>query len=234
VSGRPPLLTPLVLGAAVLVARGAAAQVGSAPERSPFVDLEYRQSVSPFSGYLWTPTDPAGIAPQSAPLFGTRYDIYLGGPASFTARVATALADRTVIDPARPVARRILGVERRPLTFVDVGFSFALTGQKSWRGIVPLIHTGGGLATNFAGADPGGFSLGTRFALSYGAGLRFVPSGRLAFRVDASNYAYQIRYPDRYFQPAIDSTSVLAPERSKGKWLNNKAVTVGASYQFFR
>ncbi len=61
-----------------------------------------------------------------------------------------------------------------------------------------------------------------------------MPSGRLAFRVDASNYAYQIRYPDRYFQPAIDSTSVLPEDRSKSKWLNNSAVTFGASYQFFR
>lgn len=219
----------LVLGAA-----SAGAQVGNTPERSPFVDLEFRQSVTPFAGYFKAATDPAGIAPQSGPMVGVRYDIYLGGPASFTARLATAVSDRTVIDPARPVARRTLGVEQRPLTFLDVGFSFALTGQKSYHGIVPLVHTGAGLATNFAGTDPGGFSLGTRFALTYGAGIRWVPTGRLAFRADASNYAYQIRYPDRYFQPAIDSTSVLPAARSKSKWLNNTAVTLGASYQFFR
>jgi hypothetical protein len=117
---------------------------------------------------------------------------------------------------------------------VDAGFSFALTGHKSWHGLVPLVHTGLGLTSNLAGTDPGGFSLGTRFALSYGAGIRWVPTGRLAFRVDLSNHAYQIRYPDRYFEPAIDSTSVLPPERSKSKWLNNTAVTFGASYQFFR
>ena len=222
---------------AVLVGVGATtagAQVGHEPERSPFVDLTYRQSVSPFAGYLFAAKDPAGIAPQSAPLVGVRYDLFLGGPASFTARIATATTERTVIDPARPSSRRVLGVEQRPLTLADVGFSFALTGQKSWHGIVPLVHTGAGLATNFAGADPGGFNLGTRFALSYGAGIRIVPSGRLALRVDASRYAYQIRYPDRYFQPAIDSTQVLPTTRSKSKWLNNAAVTVGASYQFFR
>lgn len=218
----------------LIVTRAGAAQVGHIPERSPFIDLRYRQSVSPFAGYLSAPSDPAGIAPQSAPIFGVRYDIYLAGPASFTGRIATALADRTVIDPARPVATRLLGVERRPLTFVDAGFSFALTGQKSYRGLVPIIQTGIGLTTNFAGDDPGGFSLGTRFALTYGAGIRWVPSGRVAFRADLSNYAYQIRYPDRYFQPAIDSSQVLAADRSKSKWLNNTAITVGASYQFFR
>jgi hypothetical protein len=224
-----------ILGAGLAAGAGTAgAQVGHDPARSPFVDLTYRSGVTPFAGYFFAAKDPAGVAPQSAPLFGVRYDLYLGGPASFTARVASATTERTVIDPARPASRRVLGVEQRPLTLADVGFSFALTGQKSWHGLVPLINTGLGLATNFSGADPGGFNLGTRFALTYGAGLRVVPNGRLAFRVDAGRYAYQIRYPDRYFQPAIDSTQVLPTARSKSKWLNNAAVTVGASYQFFR
>jgi hypothetical protein len=236
-----PARAPLAAASALTLVAGtaatagtAAAQVGHEPERSPFVDLRYRQSVTPFAGYFFAATDPAGVAPESAPLVGVRYDLFLGGPASFTARIATATTERRVIDPARPAARRVLGVEQRPLTLADVGFSFALTGQKSWHGLVPLVHTGLGLATNFAGADPGGFNLGTRFALDYGAGIRIVPSGRLAFRIDASRYAYQIRYPDRYFQPAIDSTQVLETSRSKSKWLNNAAVTVGASYQFFR
>jgi hypothetical protein len=231
VSGRRTFL----LGASLVAAAGTVqGQVGHEPAQSPFVDLRYRSSLTPFAGYFSAADDPAGVAPQSAPLFGVRYDIYLGGPASFTARVASATTERTVIDPARPASRRVLGVEQRPLTLADVGFSFALTGQKSWHGLVPLINTGVGLATNFSGADPGGFNLGTRFALTYGAGLRIIPSGRLAFRVDAGRYAYQIRYPDRYFQPAIDSTQVLPTARSKSKWLNNAAVTLGASYQFFR
>jgi hypothetical protein len=238
---RPRLVRPIALWtgtvAALALAGGAGpvrAQVGHVPQRSPFVDLEFRQSVSPFAGYFFAATDPAGIAPQSGPMVGARYDLYLGGPASFTGRIATAVSERRVLDPARPAARRELGVEQRPLTFADVGFSFALTGQKSYRGLVPLVHTGLGIVTNFAGTDPGGFSLGTRFALDYGAGIRWVPSGRLAFRADVSSYAYQLRYPDRYFAPAIDSTQVLPVGRSKSKWLNNTAVTVGASYQFFR
>ena len=234
-TGRRLALLGAALAAGAALAPGAArAQVGHDPARSPFVDLTYRSSVTPFAGYFFAAKDPAGVAPQSAPLFGVRYDLFLGGPASFTARVASATTERTVIDPARPASRRVLGVEQRPLTLADVGFSFALTGQKSWHGLVPLIHTGLGLATNLSGADPGGFNLGTRFALDYGAGLRIVPSGRLAFRIDASRYAYQIRYPDRYFSPAIDSTQVLPTARSKSKWLNNSAVTFGASYQFFR
>lgn len=228
---RRAAVVALAAGTAATTAR---AQVGHVPDRSPFVDIEYRQSFTPFAGYLFAAGDPAGVAPQSAPLFGAQYDVYLGGPASFTARVATALSDRTVIDPARPLSRRVLGVERRPLTMLDIGLTLALTGQKTFRGIVPVVHGGLGLVSNLKGADPGGLSLGTRFAFAYGAGVRYVPNGRWAARADVGWRAYQLRYPDRYFEPALDSTQVLPANASKSKWLNNPSVTVGLTYQLFR
>jgi opacity protein-like surface antigen len=224
-----------IVASALLVGAGSAgAQVGYPPERSPFVDLEYRQAFTTMAGYFFGDSDPAGVAPQGAPFVGVQYDVYLGGPASFTARLGSAIADRTVIDPARPVATRVLGVERRPLTMLDVGFTFSLTGGKSFRGLVPLVHGGLGLVSNLKGEDPGGLNLGTRFALAYGAGLRYVPNGRMAVRADVGYRAFQLRYPDRYFEPAIDSTSVLPTGSSKSKWLNNPTVTLGVSYQLFR
>ncbi len=216
------------------LAAPAAAQVGTVPARSPFVDLPSRQGLTPFAGYLFAASDRAGVAPQSAPYFGVQYDIYLGGPASFTARIASAVAERNVIDPARPTATRLLGVERQPLTMADAGFSFALTGQKSYRGFVPLVNGGIGVVSNFKGVDAGGFNLGTRFAFSYGGGVRYVTSGRLSVRGDVVWHLFQLRYPDRYFQAALDSTSVLPSGSSKSNWLNSPAVTVGLTYQIFR
>ena len=227
------LARALATGALVIGAR-AGAQVGYPPERSPFEDLEYRQSFTTMGGYYFAATDAAGVAPQSGPFVGVQYDIYLGGPASFTARVGSAISDRTVLDPARPASRRLLGVERRPLTMADVGFTFALTGGKSFHGFVPLVHAGAGLVSNFKGADPGGLSLGTRFAFAYGVGMRYVPSGRWAVRADLGYHSFQLRYPDRYLEPALDSTSVLPTTHSKSNWLNNKAVTLGVTYQLFR
>lgn len=227
-------LARMAAAAALVVARAATAQVGHLPDQSPFVDIEYRQSFSTYGGYFFAQSDPAGVGPQSGPFVGVQYDIYLAGPASFTARVGSAIVDRTVLDPARPASRRVLGTERRPLTMADVGFTFALTGQRSFRGIVPLVHGGVGLVSNMKGADPGGLNLGTRFALAYGAGVRYVPSGRVAVRADVGYHLFQLRYPDRYFQPALDSSSVLPSGASKSKWLNNPAVTVGISYQLFR
>jgi opacity protein-like surface antigen len=225
-----------IIAAALLVGgtRVASAQVGYPPDRSPFTDLVYKQSFSALGGYYIAATDAAGVAPQSAPFVGVQYDIYLGGPASFTARIGDALSDRNVLDPARPASRRLLGVEKRPLTMLDAGFSFALTGGKSFHGFVPLVHTGVGIVSNFKGADPGGLNLGTRFAFAYGAGIRYVPSGRWALRADVGWHAFQLRYPDAYLEPALDSTSVLPTTHSKSNWLNNKSVTLGVTYQLFR
>jgi hypothetical protein len=212
-----------------------AAQVGYPTTQSPFEDLAYRQGISLYSGYFKAASDRAGVAPQSGPLVGARYDIALGGPASFTARLGGVLADRTVLDPARPNGRRVLGTERRPLGLADVGITLGLTGQKSWRGLVPTLHGGAGLATNFAGADPGGFKFGTRFAIAYGAGLRYVPRGSAwSLRADVGSHLYQIRYPDRYFTAALDSTSILPSGASKSSWTNNLGATLGITRQFFR
>jgi hypothetical protein len=235
VSGR---LLARCFGAAALTVGTAAsvgAQVGYPTSQSPFVDLEYRQGVSIYSGYFRAASDPVGVAPQSGPLVGARYDVALGGPAAFTARLGGVLADRTVIDPARNAGRRVLGSERRPLGLADVGITLGLTGQKSYRGFVPTLHGGAGLATNFAGVDPGGFKFGTRFAIAYGAGLRYVPRGStLSLRADLGSHLYQIRYPDRYFTAGLDSTSVLPSNASKSAWTNNLSATLGVTYQFFR
>lgn len=226
----------VTLGAAsLLVGATAQAQVGYPVDRSPFVDLEYRQSFSVFGGWFAAGKDPAGIAPQSGPLTGLRYDVYVGGPASFTARVATAVSERTVLDPARAASQRVLGTERRPLTIADVGLTLGLTGQKSFHGVVPTVHGGAGVVSNLAGADPGGYKFGTRFALAFGAGLRFVPrSSPWSVRLDAGDYLYQIRYPDRYFAVGLDSTAILPNDASKSKWTNNLGLTLGLTYQFAR
>lgn len=213
----------------------APAQVGYEPSGSPFEDLEYRQSISILGGYFRAGRDAVGVAPRGGALGGVQYDIFLAGPASFTARLATIASERTVIDPARDANERAIGTEQRPLTALDVGFNFALTGQKSWRRIVPLVHAGVGVVSNFQSADVGGYRFGTAFALAYGVGARYVPVGRrVALRADLGWRLYQVRYPDQYYRTGLDGTSVLAADASRSSWLNNLSATLGLSYQFKR
>lgn len=225
----------LLLAAAAVAAPAAAQEVGYPPARSPFQDLEYRQHVSFIGGYFRTGRDPVGVAPRGGPVLGVQYDLGFGGPVLLTTRVRTVASERTAIDPARPAGTRTLGTEQRPVTLVDVGLSLALTGQRSYRGLVPLVHTGVGIASNFTGADPGGYRFGTSFAFAYGLGVRYVPgTSRLALRADLGNTVYRVRYPDNYALPGVDRTSVIPANARRQRYLNNTALTAGVSYQFRR
>lgn len=231
-------LRPLALlgiAGAALLARPARAQIGHAPQNSPFEDLEFRQAITLQGGYFAADAGPAGVAPKGGALLGAQYDLLIGGPGWLTVRLRNVLSERTVLDPARDAGDRVLGTERRPLTALDVGISLALTGQKSYKRLVPLVHTGIGAISNFAGEDPGGFSFGTRFALAYGGGVRYVvPGNRLSLRADAGWHLYQVRFPASYYAPGLDSTSVFPAGRSRSSWQNSLAITAGVSYQFRR
>jgi hypothetical protein len=224
------------LAAAAVLPAALAAQVGHPPARSPFADLEYRQHVSVLGGYFSAKADPARVAPGGGGIFGVQYDLGFGGPVFITTRVRSVAAERTAIDPIRPQGSRAIGTVARPLTLADVGLTLALTGQRSYRGLVPLVHGGLGVASDFGGgADPGGFTFGTSFALAYGLGVRYVPARtRWSLRADLGNSLYRVRYPQTYVTPALDGTTVLPANASLSRWLNNTALTAGVSYQFRR
>ena len=227
---------PLVLLAAFALPASAFAQVGSLPENSPFRDLEYRQEFSAFTGWFAASKDPAGVAPRSGPLLGARYDVRIGGPAQFSARFATAFSERRVIDPTEAGADRELGVSEQALYLGDVGLAVNLTGQKSWHTLVPFTQVGVGLASDFKGRDAGGFRFGTSFAFNFGGGLRWVPGNRWQVRVDATDWLYQIQYPETYYVPTTvgGSDAVLGARDAKSVWKHNVALTIGGSYLFFR
>jgi len=226
----------LVAGAAAFAARAAAAQVGHTPETSPYVDLVYRHEVTTFTGYLATQRDPARVAPRGGPLAGARYSLYLAGPAYFTARLAYAQSERTVLDPLEPATSRVvLPAASVPLLLADAGVTVSLTGFKSWHRLVPEVGGGLGVVSDFrTNGDVGGFSFGTRFALTLGAGIRWVPGGRFQLRGDVTDNLYRIRYPTSYYEPARDGTAILPARQSRALWTHNPAITLGVSYLFWR
>jgi hypothetical protein len=214
---------------------GAQVSVGYPPQKSPYRDLEYHSEFTAFGGYFDSGSDPAGVAPKGGPMGGIRYEVNVGGPVQLVARFAKVVNERNVIDPTKPEASRALGSLSWPVYLADVGFSLNLTGQRSWHGIVPVTFLGAGVASD-AGkkveADP--YRLGTTFAISYAAGLRFVPGGRFQIRADAGTYMYQIKYPAGYYIKASDDTQVLPDSQAKSFWKRHQAYTLGISYLLFR
>jgi hypothetical protein len=226
----------LVALAAIALPASARAQVGSLPQNSPFRDLDYRQEASVFTGWFVASRDPAGVAPRSGPLLGARYDVRIGGPAQFTARLATAFSERRVIDPTQSGAARELGMRQQSLYLGDVGIAVNLTGQKSWHTLVPYTQLGVGIASDFKGRDESGYQFGTTFAFNFGGGLRWVPGNRWQLRADATDWLYQIQYPETYYVPTTvgGDDAVLGATDAKSVWKHNVALTVGVSYLFFR
>jgi hypothetical protein len=208
---------------------------GYSPPKSPFRDLDYHQELTLFGGYYMAANDPAGVAPKSGPMEGIRYEVTVGGPAQIVVKLTRVNSDRNVVDPTKPAASRQLGSQSWPVYLVDAGMSLNLTGQRSFHGIVPVIYTGVGLASDLdksVDADP--FNLGTTFAFSLAGGLRIVPGGRFQVRADVGTYLYQIKYPTGYYVTATDNTAVLPANQAKNFWKRNGAFTLGVSYLLFR
>jgi hypothetical protein len=220
----------------MVAAPGAAAQVGHTPEASPYADLVYRHDVTTFTGYLSTRRDPAGVAPRSGPLAGIRYALHVGGPAQVTARVAYGQSERTVLDPLEPPASRVvIPAANVPLLLADAGVAMSLTGFKSWNRLVPEVNAGLGFVSDFrTEGDVGGFKFGTRFALTVGAGVRYVPAGRFQLRLDVTDNLYRLTYPDSYYQSATDRPAIVDPDQPKAFWTHNPSITLGVSYLFWR
>ena len=233
----------IVLAVAAIVAMSeAGAQVGYPPRQSPFRDLRETQEVSFYGGWFVAKTDPGRVAPQSGPLVGAHYAWRAGGPAHITFDVSRVESERLVLDPERPqtcpAASReckYLGSWRWPLYFADAGVALALTGARSFYGFVPQLRGGLGFVSDFhTQPDVGDFAFGTRFALSWGAGIRWVPGNRFQVRADFMNRLYSVRYPDTYYLTAEDGTSIFDGGQSRTAWLNNPAMTIGVSYLFAR
>ena len=211
------------------------AQVGYPPTRSPYRDVETTQEITAIGGYFVPHRDPANAAPQGGMLVGVHYEWRASGPAHLTAELARIASDRLLIDPARTGPGRDLGTVQRPLYAAEAGLGMALTGARSWHGFVPELKSGVGFVSDFrTKTDSGGFKFGTRFALSWGAGIRWAPGGRLQIRADWNNRLYTIAYPESYYAAPTGGTAVVATGQAKSFWTNNSAYTLGIAYLFSR
>jgi hypothetical protein len=210
-----------------------AQQVGYPPTRSPYLDLEYSQEFTIISGNYHAHRDPAGVGPQPGFLIGAHYEWRATGPLNLIGEISRMSSDRQPLDPLKVGAARVLPQVSRPLYAGLFGLGMNLTGAKSWHHLVPEVSGGLGFISDLQTApDSGGFKFGTRFALNWGAGIRWVPGGHWQVRGDLTNRSYTIGYPEVFFVAPAGGTALLSPNESKSLWLNNPAFTLGLSRLF--
>jgi hypothetical protein len=167
-------------------------------------------------------------------MLGLRYEVDIAGPAQFWARVARVSSERNAYNPTVAAESRLLGKFSDPLYLADVGFTFNLTGRKSWHRIVPVVGFGIGVAnaSKMVTTDP--YNFGTQFSFSTEAGVRIVPSDRYEVRLMIGNTFYKNHYPNEYTLNGADTTSVLGPNVARSSYLANFALTAGLSIPLFR
>lgn len=223
----------LLFGAlGVGVARPITAQVGHDPASSPYEDLRGRQAVTIGIGTLSPGRDPAGVAPQSGLMLTGRYELQLLRPLWFFTRLGVAPSlERPIKDPLFTDAQRDAGTERHPMVLGEVGLNFNLTGNKSWRRVVPQIHGAFGFVTDGnTKFDLGGYKFGSAFTVSYGLGVRATTGKAWELHADLTRVHWKYTYPDAY----AAGSDPLVSGGQLGPWVGNSVLQIGMSRFFFR
>lgn len=224
-------LALLVIGSAT-----AGAQVGSEPAKSPFRDLEKRQEVTLLLGPSFGGRDKVGAAPRGGLAIGVRYDVPLGAsPLTFTGAITRQGSTRDILQPGLPPASRIGANVSQPLYLLDVALTLRLTGNKSWRSLVPMVTTGVGVVTdNKEVADSSRFRFGTRFSPMLGLGVKYAPQrSRWTVRADMTNHFYSVPYPQT-FRDSTPNVPRVVGVNTKNSWTRNTLLTLGIVREFGR
>lgn len=226
--------------AALLVAAAAplAAQVGTAPDRSPFHDLTTRQTFTLSAGLFGGNEANAGVGWRRGALFAGRLDTRLGGPFDLYVSIGTVASSRFRINTSLDSATRKTGPVSRSLVLVDLGIVMNLTGAKTWHGLAPYVGVGvGEVLPSKTEADVGGYNAGTNFSLIPILGTRWFVTRTLAVRVEVRDYFFRYEWPLRYFDPLdVNNNRITPPVLPLGfkdkQWTHNFTLSVGLAYGF--
>ena len=208
--------------------------VGSLPDKSPFADLHDAQRLGVFAGMLITGKDVAGVNPKSAPMVGLRYDLSVGGPAYLTGTLFGTSTTRTILDYTKSAATRKVGSQATGLVGANIALAVSATGERSWKGIQPLVNVGVGMmAAPGDKQDVSGYKFGAAFSFSYGVGVRWVSSRSSEFRLDLNQYWWALKYPETYRSTQGDPVAIK-PNGALNSWTANTALTVAWTFRAFR
>ncbi|HSE45456.1 MAG TPA: hypothetical protein VLA89_09050, partial [Gemmatimonadales bacterium] len=172
------------------------AQVGHPPSSSPYRDILYNISFTPYVGWIGGDGGDIGIGPHDGVVYGARIDYRLSNTLSLGASFETGVLDRLIVDADDPVDARVTGPVSQRLSMFEGTVQLNITGKKSWHGFAPFVGGTAGVAwAEETPADTSGYRFGTRAVLAPLFGFRFLPGQRIHFRVDARWLFWQLKYP---------------------------------------
>ncbi len=195
---------------------------------SPYQDFNQLHAFQLDVGYFSGNTGDAGVGPQGAPIANLSYGRHIGGAMFAFGTVGYTSSKRTLIDPDLPKDQQNKGLVSDPLVFANLGLLLAVTGEKTWRGMVPFVGFTLGAAYSSEKPDAGGYVFGTKFFFGLGAGLRYRLKRPWVLNISAWDYLWQLQYPTSYFKTGPNSVlPINAPDK---QFTNNGVFTLGLTY----
>jgi hypothetical protein len=209
--------------------------IGRLPQDAVLRSLHDGQRMGPFVGWLVTGRDPVGVRAHSSVITGLRYDVFLSNPVYFSVRVLDIPSTHDVYLPAAPSTNNRAGTALANLLGFEAAFEFALSGERTWHGVQPLVNLGAGVITGAGNRfDAGGYQPGTSALYTYGLALR-VPTGRNGeLRADFGWLIHQVRYPSVFRTTPLGNDVALRPGGTMTPLTSNRALTVGWTWGIFR
>ena len=227
----------LVLG--TLASRPVLAQVGHAPNSSPFRDIRKGHTFTVTGGYFGGGGGQFKIGPHGGEVFGGRYDIRSANTFQIGLAVARGNLDRFIVDPFVRLANRTTGPVRQSVTFAELALQFNLSGGKSWHRIAPFIGAGVGLAfSTSTPADTSQYEFGRKLYLAPSVGFRFFITDRLHLRGEARAAFWKLSYPTTFqAEPTEEPGTPENPNavivgNNLSEWIASPWLQVGLGYSF--
>jgi hypothetical protein len=191
---------PSALVALALVCPALArAQVGHAPQSSPYSDLAKGNSFTFLGGRFLGDGGRVGVGPNSGYTFGIRYDFRASRPLAFGLGVERGNLERLIVNPFNAAGQQVSGPVDQNVTFAEGFITLNLTGVKTWHGFAPFAGVFTGVAfANSTPADTTGYNFGKKFFFGPAAGFRMFLGNRVHLRAEARASFWKLSYPSSF------------------------------------
>ncbi|HKT61763.1 MAG TPA: hypothetical protein VJQ46_17020 [Gemmatimonadales bacterium] len=220
----------LVLGAGRL-----GAQVGHAPNKSPYHDIRKGHTFTFLYGQFGGSGGEFEIGPHDGPTYGFRYDIRTGSAVQLGLGFTHANLKRLVVDPFVEVANRVSGPVNQTVSLAEVNLQLNLTGGKTWRRLAPFVGSGVGLTfPTSTPTDTSRFELGHKFYFAPYAGTRIFVTDRISLRGEARVVFWKLTYPTSFQnEPVLEpGAPAVITDGRLNEWTTSSWLQVGLGYSF--
>ncbi|HET8834686.1 MAG TPA: hypothetical protein VFN08_08150 [Gemmatimonadales bacterium] len=215
------------------------AQVGHAPDKSPYRDIRKGHTFTALYGQFGGSGGEFGIGPHDGPTYGFRYDIRTGSSVQIGLGFAHGNLDRLIVDPFVALANRVSGPVKQSVNFAEVNLQLNLTGGKSWHRLAPFVGSGVGLTLpSSTPGDTSRFTFGHKFYLAPFTGVRILVTDRLSLRGEARVAFWKLKYPTTFtneppLEPGTpDHSNAVITDGQLNEWTTSSWLTVGLGYSF--